>query len=321
MLQANVQAQGVRNSLTAFDRDRRPRHPGEILVFEGTDGLDVYNPSIPFESVGRTVIAGRVESRDSEKSKTMFFEPRGTVWAPVAGAPSLPLQDPFVSFFRDGLVLGGVNVTWDGDRLVEYHTDFYKGKDIFHLELFLSGPTFMKDVRLLELPDGRVAVFSRPQGQPMLDRYGCIAKIGFAIAPSLDSVTADFIEGAPLLEGHFLPDEWGGSNQPYNLKNGLVGVIGHESWGETVDGVFYIHYYSMAFAIDPETRSMTPSKVIGTRDCFPAGPQKDKRSQDVVFTSGILRRKDGKALLYCGLSDCQVGCLEIDDPFLAYETL
>lgn len=321
MLQEHIQAQGVRKSFAAFDQAHRPRRPGEILVFEGTDGLDVYNPSIPFESAGRTVIAGRVESRDSEKSRTVFFEPRGSVWTPVVGAPVLPLQDPFVSFFHDGLVVGGVNVTWDGDRLVEYHTDFYKGKDIFHLALFLSGPTFMKDVRLLELPDGRVAVFSRPQGQPMLDKYGCIAKIGFAVAPSLEAVTAGFIEDAPLLEGHFLPDEWGGSNQLYNLKNGLVGVIGHESWGETLDGVFYIHYYSMAFAIDPATRRMTPSKVIGTRDCFPAGPQKDRRSQDVVFTSGILRQEDGKAQLYCGLSDCQVGKLEIPDPFLEFEGL
>jgi len=321
MLQQNPKAQGVRNSFAAFDAGRRPRDPGEILVFTGTDGLDVYNPSIPFESAGRTVIAGRVESRDSEKSRTVFFELQGDVWSPIPGTPELPLQDPFVSFFRDGLVVGGVNVEWNGNELVEYHTDFYKGSDVFHLERFLSGPTFMKDIRLLERPDGRVAVFSRPQGQPMLDRYGCIAKIGFAVAGSLAEVTTRFIDEAPLLEGHFLPDEWGSCNQLYNLKNGLIGVIGHESWGEPVDGVFTIHYYSMAFAIDPETRGMTPSKVIASRDCFPAGPQKDKRSQDVVFTSGIVRREGQPSVLYCGLSDCQVGRLVIEDPFLAYESL
>jgi len=82
-----------------------------------------------------------------------------------------------------------------------------------------------------------------------------------------------------------------------------------------------LHYYSMAFAVDPDTRAMTPTKIIGSRDCFPPGPSKAPRLQDVTFTAGIVRHSDGTATLYTGLSDCQVGRLEIPDPLLEYEAL
>lgn len=179
----------------------------------------------------------------------------------------------------------------------------------------------MKDIRLVELPGGRVGIFSRPQGSKMMEKYGCIAKIGFAVVDFIEQVTAEAIRTAPLLEGHFLPDEWGGCNQPYLLKNGLIGVIGHKAWGEWIDGEHMLHYYSMAFAIHPYTRAMTPLKIICSRDCFPEGPAKWPRVKDVTFTSGIVRNGDGTALLYSGLSDCRVGSIIIPDPFEEYETI
>jgi hypothetical protein len=127
------------------------------------------------------------------------------------------------------------------------------------------------------------------------------------------------IHMAPLLEDHFIPDEWGGCNQVYNLSNGLLGVIGHKSWGEKPGDVRIIHYYCMAFALDPRTRRMSQVKVIAAREDFPGGPQKNARAMDVAFASGIVRLGNGRADLYTGLSDSQEGVLEIDDPFTAYE--
>ncbi len=297
----------------------KPEAQGEILQFKGVEGMDVYNPSIPFTLDGMTIMACRVEPRDSEHSKTMIFQERAGIYTLIEDAPSFDLQDPFITFINGELILGGVFVIWEGDKIISWQTDFYRGKSIYDLQYFTSGPMHMKDVRLLELSDKRIAIFSRPQGKAMLDKYNCIAKIGFTIVDTLDDVTSEAIEHATLLHDHFLPDEWGGCNQLFQLSNGLIGAIGHKSWGETIDGVQRLHYYSMAFAIDPETLKMTPTKVIACRKCFPEGQSKCPKVQDVTFTAGIVRSNDGTATLYTGLNDCQIGKLVIDDPLTEYE--
>ena len=218
------------------------------------------------------------------------------------------------------MIFGGVYVEWEGTR-AHWSTVFYRGHSIYDLKPFAHGPAQMKDVRLLQLADKRVAIFSRPQGEVMQKRFGCTAKIGFTLVDSLEAVTAEAIEEAPLLFDHFLPDEWGGCNQLFELPNGLIGAIGHKSWGEHIGGEHVLHYYSMAFALDPATRRMTPTKIIGSRDCFPPGQSKAPRLADVTFTSGIVRHPGGTATLYTGLNDCQVGRLEIPDPLLEYEAI
>ena len=320
-LMKNQQAVSAKYQLKEFEKRYRPAQCGEVLQFYGVDGFDVYNPSIPFQIDGKTVIAGRVENRSNEISKTMFFERDAKGWRLLENAPVLDLQDPFVSWIDGETWIGGVSVIWDGPRCVEYSTHYYKGTSLSNLQFAFSGPKMMKDVRLLQLPDGKIAVFSRPQGEPMQQKYGCVAKIGMTIADSAADLCAELIENAPLLEGQFIPEEWGGCNQLYNLKNGLIGVIGHKAWGEQVEDVFVIHYYSMSFAVDPQTRACTQTKIIATRDCYPQGPKKNARTADVTFTSGILRREDGTAVLYAGLNDCQAGRLVIEDPLIEYEQI
>ena len=308
----------VQQQVAAF-RETMPA-TGEILRFEGVGDRDVYNPSVPFTLDGMTIIAGRVESRTDEFSNVMFFTEADGTWSPIEGAPVLNLQDPFVTFAGKELIFGGVYVEWEG-KVAHWSTHFFRGRSLDDLRLFARGPAQMKDVRLLQLADKRVAIFSRPQGEVMQKRFGCTAKIGFTLVDSLEDVTAEAIEEAPLLFDHFLPDEWGGCNQLFELPNGLIGAIGHKSWGEHIGGEHVLHYYSMAFALDPATRRMTPTKIIGSRDCFPPGQSKAPRLADVTFTSGIVRHPGGTATLYTGLNDCQVGRLEIPDPLLEYEAL
>ena len=45
----------------------------EKLSFSGVGDKDVYNITAPFEDEGQQVIAGRVEGRDTEYSKVVFF--------------------------------------------------------------------------------------------------------------------------------------------------------------------------------------------------------------------------------------------------------
>lgn len=325
-LQKEVQAQRAKRQFDEFVRSGGAEKRGNLLRFAGVDGHDIYNPSIPFELEGKVIMAARVEPRSSEVSRTMFFEQAGEVWRLIEDAPVLDLQDPFIAFISGELWVGGVRAIWedDGKRLIEYATHFFRGTSLRTLAFALAGPRMMKDVRLLQLPNGRIAIFSRPQGAESMRRdYGldCVARIGFTIVDSVAGVTAEAIAGAPLLDGQFTSDEWGGTNQLYPLKNGLIGVVGHKAWGRQEGEVFVIHYYSMAFALNPATRELTQTKIIGARCCYPDGPQKNARTADVTFTSGIVRLGGGRARLYSGLNDCQVGMMEIADPLDEYEEI
>ena len=321
MLHDRISARPIRARLEEARQKGLPTG-GRIVPVGGVDTHAVTNPSVPFLSGGQEVIAVRADPGGPKPaSQTRFCRRDGDGFALIAGAPALDLEDPFVTTIGGKLVLGGVRLIWKGGGLDAWVTDIYTGSTIFDLNYLCTGPRHMKDIRLVELRDGRIGVFSRPQGQTMLDKHGCIAQIGFAVAERLQDVTAELIESAPFLQGMFLPDEWGGANQAIVLKNGLVGVIGHSAWGEMIGGVHFLHYYSTAFAIDPNTGRFTEPKVIAARECFEAGPALAERLRDVTFTAGIVRKPNGRAELYTGLSDMRVGRIEIEDPFLQYEEI
>lgn len=318
MFEKTVPALSVRDMYEDFKVSGRVDN-ARVEKFAGAEGYDVYNPSVPFMWEGREYIAGRVEKRDTELSEVRFFVRDGDVWRAAEGTVRLPLQDPFVTFVGGKLVLGGVNVTFPevegGDTC--WQTDFYIGSP-FGLEKFLEGPKQMKDVRLAELPDGKIAVCSRPQGASM-EKYGYIAKIGFTVVNGLGELTADVIENAPFLEKMFKDDEWGGVNQLTVLKNGKLGAIGHKACRTYEADGQRLHYYGIAFAIDPVTREITQNKMIVSRDRFPETEKKRFDLGDITFTSGVLRGEDGTARVFTGLNDAYVGSAVIPDPFAEYE--
>ena len=318
MFEKTVPALSVRDMYEDFKVSGRVDN-ARVEKFAGAEGYDVYNPSVPFMWEGREYIAGRVEKRDTELSEVRFFVRDGDVWRAAEGTVRLPLQDPFVTFVGGKLVLGGVNVTFPevegGDTC--WQTDFYIGSP-FGLEKFLEGPKQMKDVRLAELPDGKIAVCSRPQGASM-EKYGCIAKIGFTVVNGLGELTADVIENAPFLEKMFKDDEWGGVNQLTVLKHGKLGAIGHKACRKYEADGQRLHYYGIAFAIDPVTREITQNKMIVSRDRFPETEKKRFDLGDITFTSGVLRGEDGTARVFTGLNDAYVGSAVIPDPFAEYE--
>ncbi|HHX02551.1 MAG TPA: DUF1861 family protein [Firmicutes bacterium] len=321
MLTANVQPVSAKDLYHQFKSNQQVKC-AEFLQVKGLEGFDVYNPSVPFMSHGEWVIAGRVERRDSEDSTVVFFREEGGALSPIADAPRFSLQDPFVTMIDGQIVFGGVRVIWENDRIVSWVTDFYRGSSIYDLKYFATGPDHMKDIRLLGLADGRIAVLTRPLGEAVFEAYGCIAMIGFVVIESLDQLSPEVIANAPVLHGHFLPREWGGANQLHLLKNGLIGVIGHIAYWEHLENDDHVrHYYSSAFALDPETRHMTATKVICSRDCFPPGDAKRPDLRDVTFTAGIVRQNGGTAEIYTGLNDCQIGRAVIPDPFTEYEQL
>ena len=283
------------------------------LTFTGVGDNDVYNISAPFKQGDDLIIAGRVEARDSEHSQIIFFTPQDGHWVPKDGAPTLMLQDPFFTFIGEELVLGGVEIYPHPENpdALAWRTVFYKGGDIYSLEVFFKGPDGMKDLRIAELADKRIAVVTRPQGEK-----GGRGKIGYASINDLSELTLDVIHQAPLLEGQFIDEEWGGANELHVLKNGQLGVLGHIASFSEGD---VRHYYPMVFVIDPETGAHSEIQLIATRSQFLPGSSKRPDLIDVVFSGGLVRNEDKTADLYAGISDAEAHVITIVDPFLKYE--
>jgi hypothetical protein len=307
-----------------FDASKKVYESTKV-TFIGVEGFDVYNPSIPFNLHNKTYIFGRVERRNEwARSWVRLFEHTGNdTWTLVPHSMIYPLEDPYVSIIGNTLVLGGTHVRYKQSHIDTYYGYFYKGTDINNMYYFTTGPDYMKDIRLVEMPDQRIGVFSRPRNAETYKKYGCESMIGFTIINSLDDLTAEVVENAPYIPDLFAQDEWGGCNQAYCLSSGMIGVIGHKSYkhknsqGQTVST-----YLNLSFIFDPVAHKATDVKIIGTRPCYPDGPAKKRPDLvDCAFTSGIVMRDDGKVDLYSGIGDCEVGRIVIDYPFSGFGSI
>lgn len=291
------------------------------LTFHGVEGYDVYNSSIPFKWNGKQFIYGRVERhKEWARSWVRLFENTGKDdWTLVPDSMIYQLEDPYISILGHTLVLGGTHVRYKQGQIDNYYGYFYKGTDIHDLYYYTTGPDRMKDIRLVQMEDGRIGVFSRPRNDEIRVKFGSESMIGFAIINSLEELTADVVENARYISDIFAKDEWGGCNQVYLLDTGLIGVIGHKCY-KTVEkmGQEILTYMNMSFVFDPQKHQAMDIKIIGTRSCYPEGPAKLPGLVDCAFTSGIKMREDGRVDLYSGLGDCEVGRIVIDDPFREY---
>ena len=245
-----------------------------------------------------------------------FFEEKGGVWVTAPGTPVFRLQDPFVTKVGGELAFGGVETFPHPDTRysggIGYRTVFYRGETLQSLRLFARGPDLMKDIRLIQLRNSEIAVFTRPQGPWVADAER--GKIGFTKLPSLGALDAEQISNAKIIEGQFLNHEWGGANELHLLDENTIGVLGHIAY---IDDANKKHYYAMAFTFDPDTGTPSPLRIIASRGNFPEGPAKlSPELDDVIFPGGIIRnRNDHSATLYAGVSDAQAGRITIPDPF------
>ncbi len=309
IVKENMKTKLISELLVKYKNSTQPKNPRK-LVFQRFSGFDHYNPSAPFSYGNKTIIVARIEKREDEESRSIFFEKKNDQYIPYLGVKQFDLQDPFITKIDGEYFFGGTKTYFNKDNEFSWRTDIYRGDKLENLEFFFSGPEKMKDVRLAELKDGRIAVFSRPQG-----KIGLRGKIGFTLINALSQLTTSLIEEAPLLDT-FDDQEWGGVNEVHILKNGLIGVLGHIA--KFSEGNIR-HYYPMVFAIDPYTRKHSELEIIATRSDFLPGPAKRPDLEDVLFSGGLIRKKDATATLYVGVSDAEVQCIDIIDPFLKYE--
>lgn len=296
------------NSLLKRHMENRRVQDRQVLAFEtGEENVDVYNISAPFSWEGRTLLLGRVEPRDSEIAHILCFASRDGKWIRVPEFPDIELQDPFFAFVDKELVIGGVEVFYatPESKNLSWRTVFYRGETLRGLRRFAQGPEMMKDIRLKQLPNGKILVLTRPNG-----------KIGWTVLDSLDGLCPEALAQAPLLEDHFVEGQWGGANELHLLKNGKVGVLSHVACFDEAENR---HYYSSAFCLDPDNGRCSPMEMIACREDFLPGPAKRPDLVDVIFSGGLVRGMDGSATLYCGISDAGAQCITIPDPFTAME--
>ena len=195
---------------TFFEFKKEKSIEGSQIKFEGVEEKDVYNITAPFVVDGNRYLAGRVESHETTKDvQTVFFIEKDGVWQPDTTLPIFQLEDPFVTHINGEVIFGGVETypTYDekNKEITGYKMVLYKGENLNKLEQFAVGPEKMKDIRLIELPNREIGVFTRPQGE-----IGGRGKIGFIKINSLNQITPDLLLHAPLLEGQFTDKEWGG---------------------------------------------------------------------------------------------------------------
>lgn len=277
-------------------------------VFKNVDGFDVYNPTAPFLYAGVKHICARVEKRDSEESEAVFFvEEEKDIYAVDEKLPRFRLQDPCLTKIGSYYILGGTETFPhpENPKWIGWRTTFYYGEKLENMHVLVKGPLGMKDVRLVELADGKIGVFTRPQGEK-----GGRGKIGFTIADDLSAVSAELMDNAPLLD-LFLPLEWGGVNAVYPMKDGRLGVLGHIACFEPEE---VRHYYPMAFCFNPKDRTYSQPVMLAERREFLEGPSKREDLRDVLFSGGLFFEED-KTFLYVGVSDCEVQYMPIYNPF------
>ena len=280
---------------------------GRLIKLQGLEELDGYNPSNIIPDGGVPIAYVRAEGRHAElASWSVPFRQRALDhWEIDHDLPKFQFEDPFLATIHGELVVGGVRIVSTLHDEVTWETVFLRGSSLLDLQEFAVSPPCMKDVRLLELDDGRIGVFTRPWGTES-ER----ALIGYTEIEQLDDLTTSVMEDASRLGTQPVSGQWWGANAVYDLGDGTIGVLGHMARWK--DGVR--HYYAVAFTFDRHRRAITRGpRIIADRASFPPYPARADDLEDVVFPAWIDRVQ---GLLYCGLSDTAIGVMALADPFI-----
>lgn len=288
----------------------RPRMElGSLVTLHGVDGLDGYNPSAPIRHGPSTYVLVRVEPRNVNFSawSVPFRHVSPSVWEMTSDLPMLRLEDPFVSVIHGELVVGGVRIISRLRDTCVWETVFFRGQHLSDLREFARSPLAMKDVRLVELENGRVGVFTRPWGDKENSRH-----IGYTELNSLDDLNHAALAHAPVLPTQPVQGQWWGANAVYPLPSGKLGVLAHmATWGPRQR-----HYYAVTFVFDRFRREIVEGpEILAERACFPIYDSRDPSLQDVIFPAWIDR---DEGLLYAGLSDATIGVVPVRDPFVSH---
>jgi Protein of unknown function (DUF1861) len=275
--------------------------------------IDVYNITAPFSYDGERYIAGRTEKHDDEaSSQTRFYKhnQEDDTWVQDETMPVLGLQDPFVTRLNDKWIVGGVKThpRNDGSGQLNWETHIYATDDLHRIDSdtkpTLVGPSHMKDIRLLQLQNGKILIATRPHGEK-----GGLGKAGLVTVGDISEINAGMLQDAPIIEGLFADqhNEWGGINELYELDDGTIGALGHIA---RFDSRRHREYYAMTCRLDPENLCVQDEKIIASSDYWPGHRFKRPDLEKVHFPGGMIINGE-LAMIYGGVGDASPG--EVQD--------
>jgi hypothetical protein len=283
---------------------------GQKLILEKLEGKRIYNPTAPFKIGNEIYLACRVEDKLSGESEVRLFQKNRDKWVLVKDAPVFNLEDPFIAQLSNGILFGGVYVEWENRKVKFLRTIFYYGQNYFSLNPqtpFAQGPLMMKDIRIVQL-ENKIGVFTRPQGGKYLKGRICYLEV-----ETLDDLKKEEIyQQGELIDLPIQDEEWVGSNGIHYLDEKNLGVLGHLAFKDKDDN---LHYSAITFIFNRKNFKVNDFKIVAQRKNFPPGSYKNENLKDVVFPGGLLLTDDRNYILYCGLSDEEIGCLKIKNPF------
>ena len=265
--------------------------------------IDIYNPAVIISENGDVEFLGRAEGRQTKFSTlTVHLRLEDGVWTPQDNI-AFKLEDPAVAYIGGQIVVAGVELKHDiRAASVNYKTVFFKGSSLDDLKrLKEEGPLGMKDIRLVELTDRKIGVYTRPQGLK-----GWLGQIGFVVVNSLDDLNKQVIQNAPLINSRFPKGEWGGVSQAKLLPDGRILALAHRAYRDKKGR----HYFPWEFVHNTETGEIQDLGILAESANFPPGVAKAWDLQDVLFSAGFIL-EDDKLTLYVGTRDTGVGKIVI----------
>lgn len=284
---------------------------GQILSVAGLKPTEIaYNPAVIIQD-GQKIIAARVESRDSTwhdpdqyDPHIMFYQRAGDSLHLLPRSPVfVRYEDPWATWLTTSvgtrqLLFGAVWVDYSVSPPV-ITTRIFLAPSVQELDPFSPVVEIrgMKDVRLCQLPDGRLAVFTRPQFDDMF-----FGRIGFIIIDDLADLTSA-VPQAALLKIDMDSSGKIGANEVLYYQNRLQVICHVATLGSARD----LHYRAFHFSLDPDSpfTGQIHLSPLCCRSDFPTSLPKADYLEDVVFPGGIGSPQEQE--FYCGLSDSSLG--------------
>lgn len=287
---------------------------GKLLTVKGLSKNEIaYNPAVILQGKQK-VIAVRVESKDSDWQGSnydphiMFYRREGSQ---LVLLPKTPIfirhEDPWATWINSpfgppellfGAVCPDLSTSPPTVTTRIYLAPSVEQLDPYRPYLEVRG---MKDIRICQLPEGKLAVFTRPTINHMF-----FGRIGFAIINSLPELP-EAVKDAQLLNLNIDSSSIVGTNE-VSFSSGQVQVFCHVATKSLDEAM---HYSAYKFLVDPNNpfSQQIPLQQVCARADFPSCPAKTKFVEDVVFPGGTggLRETD----FYCGLSDAAIGVISL----------
>ena len=313
---------------------RMPLTPGWLLDFGIPPDIDIYNSSAPIWDGHHWLQIVREEKGDQFTSQLTFFsQVSGNKYrreVDVSNLSELSIgyicQDPANAWIQQNLVITQVEVDPqslnDTSQDTRLHSAIYAGENLNNLRLIARSPDRMKGVRLVELQDGKIAVFTRPQSPGDPDRGG-LGKIGLTVVESLDQINTDVLAAAPLIPELFSEDdeEWRGVNHVRLLPNGDLAVLAHIARFEKSEIDHSKGYYPYFFTLDPITLRVENQQLLAKVADFRLNGQikaKLPELENVSYPSALLFPNDditsSYAIYMSGMKDSKMAAICIPNP-------